>query len=93
MSIKVDYATLENANQQIQSTSRGIEERLEGLRTRLSRIEWQGEDQAAYEQHRQEWESAMRGINQVLNEIGKAVGVAREQYMQTERANAQSWGG
>lgn len=92
MTIRVDYAVLEQSNSQIKTISKGIEDRLDGLRARLARIEWEGSDRVAYEQHRAQWESAMQGINHVLHEIGAAVGVAREQYMATEQANARSWG-
>jgi len=30
-------------------------------------------------------------LNQLLNEIGGAVGVARENYMNTESSNASMW--
>ena len=93
MSIRVDYAVLENAHSQIRSISAGIEERLGSLESRLARIQWEGDDRVSYEAHRAQWRSAMEGINKVLNEIGTAVGVARENYMQTERANANAWGG
>ena len=92
MTIRVDYAVLENAHSQIRSISAGIEERLSSLDARLARIQWDGEDRHAYDAHRAQWKAAMEGINTVLAEIGTAVGVARESYMQTERANAQSWG-
>lgn len=91
--IKVDYAVLENANSQIKTISAGIEDRLDGLRSRLQRIQWEGSDRVAYEQHRAQWDSAMDGINRVLHEIGVAVGVARENYLATEQANARTWGG
>lgn len=93
MSITVDYATLEAANQQIRQISGGLEERLRDLRARLERMHWEGQDRVSYEQHRAEWENAMNGINRVLHEVGNAVGIARENYMATERSNANAWGG
>ena len=91
--IRVDYAVLESANQQIRTISAGIEDRLSGLRSRLQRIQWEGSDRVAYEHHRAQWDAAMNGINRVLHEIGVAVGVARENYLATEQANARAWGG
>ncbi|MEV0808248.1 WXG100 family type VII secretion target [Micromonospora sp. NPDC050200] len=92
MSIKVDYAVLESANQQMQSISRTIDEKLDTLRSMLSKLEWDGQDRAAYEQHQAQWDSAVRDINRILNEIGGAVGVARENYVSTEMSNAKVWG-
>lgn len=93
MNIKVDYAALESAHSQIRTISAGIDNRLSSLESRLARLHWEGDDRVAYEAHRAQWKAAMQGINQVLNEIGTAVGVARENYLATERANANAWGG
>ncbi|MEU3452341.1 WXG100 family type VII secretion target [Micromonospora sp. NPDC048999] len=92
MTIKVDYAVLESANQQMQSISRTIDEKLDTLRSMLTRLEWDGQDRAAYEQHQAQWDAAVRDINRVLNEIGGAVGIARENYVSTEMSNAKVWG-
>ncbi|GAB3169558.1 WXG100 family type VII secretion target [Micromonospora palomenae] len=92
MSIKVDYAVLESANQQMQSISRTIDEKLDTLRSMLSKLQWDGQDRAAYEQHQAQWDTAVRDINRILNEIGGAVGVARENYVSTEMSNAKVWG-
>ncbi|MEV4479592.1 WXG100 family type VII secretion target [Micromonospora coxensis] len=91
MSIKVDYAVLESANQQMQSISKTIDEKLDTLRSMLSKLQWDGEDRAAYEQHQAQWDTAVRDINRILNEIGGAVGVARENYVSTEMSNAAVW--
>ncbi|MBM0257840.1 WXG100 family type VII secretion target [Micromonospora purpureochromogenes] len=92
MSIKVDYAVLESANQQMQSISKTIDEKLDTLRSMLSKLQWDGQDRAAYEQHQAQWDTAVRDINRVLNEIGGAVGVARENYVSTEMSNSKVWG-
>lgn len=90
--IKVDYAVLENANAQMQSISRTIDEKLDTLRQMLSKLQWDGQDRAAYEQHQAQWDAAVRDINQVLNDIGRAVGIARENYVSTEMSNSKLWG-
>ena len=89
--ILVNYAALENANSAIQTTARSIEEKLDTLRTRLQRMEWDGQDQAAYQQHQSEWDQAVRDLNGILQQIGTAVGTARENYMSTEANNAKVW--
>ncbi|MER5332114.1 WXG100 family type VII secretion target [Micromonospora sp. NPDC002717] len=91
MSIKVDYAVLESSNQQMQAISRTIDEKLDTLRSMLSKLQWDGEDRAAYEQHQAQWDAAVRDINKILNEIGGAVGIARENYVSTEMSNAKAW--
>ncbi len=90
--ISVNYAALENANSQMQAIARQMDERLDALRSRLQRMQWEGQDQQAYHAYQASWDAAVRDINQVLNEIGAAVGVARENYMSTEMNNAKAWG-
>ncbi|TDB73917.1 MULTISPECIES: WXG100 family type VII secretion target [unclassified Micromonospora] len=92
MSIKVDYAALESANQQMTAISKTIDEKLDTLRSMLSKLQWDGQDRAAYEQHQAQWDAAVRDINRILNEIGGAVGIARENYVSTEMSNAAVWG-
>ncbi|MEV0425439.1 WXG100 family type VII secretion target [Micromonospora sp. NPDC050495] len=92
MSIKVDYAVLESSNQQMQAISRTIDEKLDTLRSMLTKLEWEGQDRVAYQQHQAQWDAAVRDINKVLNEIGGAVGIARENYMTTEMSNSKVWG-
>lgn len=57
----------------------------------LSKLEWEGQDRAAYEQHQAQWDAAVRDINKVLNDIGAAVGIARENYVSTEMSNSKVW--
>ncbi|MDO3701469.1 WXG100 family type VII secretion target [Micromonospora sp. C28SCA-DRY-2] len=92
MSIKVDYAVLESSNQQMLAISRTIDEKLDTLRSMLSKLQWDGQDRAAYEQHQAQWDAAVRDINKILNDIGGAVGIARENYVNTEMSNAKVWG-
>ncbi|MFU8852265.1 WXG100 family type VII secretion target [Micromonospora sp. SL1-18] len=91
MSIKVDYAVLESSNQQMQAISRTIDEKLDTLRSMLTKLEWEGQDRVAYQQHQAQWDAAVRDINRVLNDIGTAVGIARENYMTTEMSNSKVW--
>ncbi|HEX5594639.1 MAG TPA: WXG100 family type VII secretion target [Micromonosporaceae bacterium] len=90
--IKVDYAVLESSTAQMQTISRSIDEKLDTLRQMLSKLQWDGQDRVAYETHQAQWDTAVRDINQILNDIGRAVGVARENYVTTEMSNSKLWG-
>lgn len=90
-SISVDYGALENATAQIRTISGQIETKLADLRGRLQQIQWEGEDRTAYQAQQAAWDSAMADINQILGQIGAAVGVARENYQTTERSAANLW--
>lgn len=90
--IKVDYAELENATQQMRQISQEIDQKLDTLRQMLQKIQWEGADKEAYQQHQATWDAAIRDINQILNEIGNAVGIAKENYVTTEMSNSRLWG-
>ena len=91
--IKVDYNSLEMASQTITSTARNIEGKLGDLKSMLAQMQWEGNDQASYNQAQLKWDQAMADIRQLLAEIGGAVTTAKENYMQTEQANASMWNG
>jgi len=91
--IKVDYNTLDMASQTITGTARAVEEKLDSIKSMLAQMQWEGNDQESYHQAQMKWDSAMADIRQLLGEIGGAVNTARENYMQTEQANASMWNG
>jgi 6 kDa early secretory antigenic target len=89
--IAVNYAALEAAESQIKSISQAMDEKLAALRGKLQSIVWEGQDKARYAEHQQQWDRAVADLNQVLAQIGAAVGVANSNYQSTEKANAQMW--
>jgi WXG100 family type VII secretion target len=91
MTIKVDYAALEAAHSQMQAIARRIDGQLDTLRSGLQRMHWVGKDAEAYHTQQAAWDSAIRDINRILNEIGTAVGIAKENYLTTELNNQKAW--
>jgi ESAT-6 family protein len=91
--IVVNYAQMEAAHSQMKSISQAIDSKLDTLRAQLDQMQWSGQDRDAYVAHKAAWDRAIKDINTILNEIGGAVGVARQNYMTTEINNAKVWGG
>ena len=89
--IGVNYAQMESAYQQMQAIARRMDGRLDDLRAKLQRMTWVGSDKESYAACQSQWDSAAADLNAVLGEIGAAVGVAHQNYGQTERANASLW--
>ena len=89
--IKVDYAVLWSSHTQMQTIAKNIDEKLDTLRQGLQRMVWDGNDQQSYQLHQQQWDNAIRDINQILNDIGIAVGMAKENYLTTEMSNSKLW--
>ncbi|RKR89918.1 WXG100 family type VII secretion target [Micromonospora pisi] len=91
MTIKVTYEVLESSTRQMQAISGTIDEKLDTLRQMLSKLQWEGEDRTSYEQHQAQWDTAVRDINKILNDIGGAVGIAKDNYVSTEMSNSKMW--
>lgn len=90
--VKVDHQALMAAEKEIRDISKTMDGRLDALRGLLQRMQWEGQDKAAYEAHQAQWDSAVREINSLLNEIGGAVGLAQQNYQTTEIDNTKLWG-
>ncbi|GAA1524839.1 hypothetical protein GCM10009827_046860 [Dactylosporangium maewongense] len=88
---QTNYAQMETASQTIQGISKTIDTELDTLRQRLQNMTWDGKDREAYNAHQAKWDSAVQDMNNLLNEIGGAVGIARANYITTEMNNAQVW--
>ncbi|MQM25300.1 WXG100 family type VII secretion target [Glycomyces albidus] len=86
--IALNYAEMEDAHQRILSGSQSINDNLADLGSKLDALEWEGDDRVAYMEQRAEWEGSMAKINEILEAIGGAVDRARQNYADTEAANA-----
>ena len=89
--IRVEHLSLDTARQAIQQISREIDEELDTLRAGLAKLDWQGADRAEYESYQREWDAAVQDINRVLNDIGTGVGMAHQNFVDTEETNARIW--
>jgi WXG100 family type VII secretion target len=86
--IKVSPAELEGFAGKLQTSASELDSILDGLRAKLDAMQWTGSDQQAYETQRTEWNKAVAGLNMLLTEIGKSVGLAKQDYVSTEGVNA-----
>ncbi|WP_327004207.1 WXG100 family type VII secretion target [Dactylosporangium sp. NBC_01737] len=88
---QTNYAQMETASHTIKGISKAIDTELDTLRLRLQNMTWDGKDREAYNQHQAQWDAAVKDMNNLLNEIGGAVGIARTNYITTEMENARVW--
>jgi 6 kDa early secretory antigenic target len=88
---KVDPNQMQAASEQMKAISLQIDTILDTLRAKLNHMTWKGADQASYAVHKQNWDNAVTDLNNLLNEIGAAVGIAKENYVTTELNNAKLW--
>ncbi|GGM51516.1 hypothetical protein GCM10012275_23010 [Longimycelium tulufanense] len=94
MEILVTFGELQAGQQNVTSGAQKIQSTLDDLKQRIQPVvsTWQGEAAEAYNHHQQQWDQAAADLQQVLAQIGVALGHAAENYQQAERANTSRWG-
>ncbi|HEY1134064.1 MAG TPA: WXG100 family type VII secretion target [Nocardioides sp.] len=80
--IRVNHGSLEAASQDLVSTARGIEARLDQLESELSplRSEWEGQAQQAYLTAKAQWDTAIAEMIALLESTGNAVQASNQEY-------------
>ena len=81
---EADFAA---AYQQLHSTLSTLESQLQS-----SLSQWTGAAQAAYHVEKDKWDRAAADMAAVVAQLGKAIGIANENYTGAERANSAMWG-
>ncbi len=91
--IKVTFGEIQDAQANIAATSQRINQELEDLRRFLQPMvsSWTGRAAEDYQSKQRQWDQAATDLDQVLAQIGTALGQANQNYQQAERANAQRW--
>lgn len=92
--LKVTFAEVQQAAQDITSSSNTIDQHLSDLKGKLAPIvaEWTGAAAEAYQAAQKQWDSAAADLNETLASIGIAVRQAGEGYSGAEDAAKKLWG-
>lgn len=87
--IQVAFGELENARGAIQAVWSNISRELDDLKRYLQPLvaTWSGDASVAYQAHQAKWDRAAAELNQVLNQIGVALGASNENFQAAEKAN------
>ena len=90
----VHAETLSSASQNVASAYNELNSKLHDLRTLLQPLTqtWTGQAAADYQVRQRQWDQAQADLNEVLQQIGKVLEVAQQQYGDAERANIDVWG-
>lgn len=93
--IKVTFGEIAAAQDSVAGTSRTVQQQLDDLKSFLAPLvaSWTGAAAESYAVHQAQWDESAAGLNQVLAQIGVALGVANENYQITENANAARYPG
>jgi WXG100 family type VII secretion target len=91
--IKVTFGALDAARADVAGTASRMTTRLEDLKRTLAPLvaTWDGQAAEDYRTAQRKWDTAATDLNNVLNQIGRALGAAHDGYRQVETANAARW--
>jgi early secretory antigenic target protein ESAT-6 len=91
--IHVNFGALEAGQAGINKTYGSLQATLDQLESDLKPMieTWSGDAQQAYLVNKQQWDQGAAALAQVLNNIGRAVGDANENYQATHQATKQIW--
>ncbi|MGH3696192.1 MAG: WXG100 family type VII secretion target [Pseudonocardiaceae bacterium] len=91
--ILVTFGELESARSSIQTTWTNINREMEDLKRYLQPMveTWTGEASSAYQTHQAKWDRSAADLNQVLNQIGVALGTSNENFQAGESKNQARW--
>jgi 6 kDa early secretory antigenic target len=91
--ILVTFGELENAQSSIRTTWTNISREMEDLKTYLKPMvdTWTGDAAIAYNARQARWDRLAADLNQVLNQIGVALGTSNQNYHEGEAANTRRW--
>ncbi|WP_274562561.1 WXG100 family type VII secretion target [Streptomyces spiramyceticus] len=94
MSILVNYATITNASTDVRSTAGRIKQQLDDLETAVKRVAttWEGEAQEGYQRKQRDWDKTAADLHQTLMKIATALQNSADNYRETEKSNANTWG-
>lgn len=89
----VHAETLATASQNVATAYHELNTKLHDLRTLLQPMTstWTGQAAVDYQARQRVWDQAQTDLNEVLQQIGKVLEVAQQQYGEAERANIDTW--
>jgi WXG100 family type VII secretion target len=91
--VKVTFGEIANAQSNVSQTSTQINQLLDDLKAYLTPMvaTWDGAASEAYNEKQRQWDTSAGELNQVLAQIGAALGTANQNYQDAERRNTGLW--
>ncbi|QHC25167.1 WXG100 family type VII secretion target [Streptomyces sp. GS7] len=92
--ILVNFATIQQASQDVRQTAGNIRQQLDDLESGVKKVaaSWEGAAQEGYQARQREWDQRAAHLQQTLEAIAKALDTAAQNYQSTEHKNAGIWG-
>ncbi|TJZ41309.1 WXG100 family type VII secretion target [Streptomyces piniterrae] len=93
--ILVNFATIQQASQDVRGTANNIRQQLDDLEAGVKKIaaSWEGSAQEGYQARQREWDQRAASLHSTLEAIAKALDQAAQNYQSTESKNAGIWAG
>ena len=92
--IKVTFAEIQQASQDITNSSNTVEQHLSDLKGKIAPIvaDWTGDASEAYQDAQRRWDQAAADFQSTLQAIGIAVRQAADGYESAEGSAKKLWG-
>lgn len=93
--ILVNFQTIQTASSEVKQGAQRIQTQLDDLKAGVQKIasSWEGAAQQGYQARQQVWDSSAADLQQALSQIATTLDQAAQSYQQTEKRNADIWGG
>ncbi|MEV7602095.1 WXG100 family type VII secretion target [Kitasatospora sp. NPDC089797] len=93
--ILVNFQTLHQASQDVQTSANKIDHMLSELRKEVTKISqgWQGQAQQGYKAQQDKWDGAANDLKDTCGKISGSLEAAAQSYHATEKKNAGLWQG
>lgn len=93
--LRVNHAGLETAAQDLATTVKRIDDRLNRLESELAplRSDWTGNAQQAYQVAKAKWDGAMQEMRDLLQQTSDTVHTSNAEYRAADQRGAAAFGG
>ncbi len=91
--LRVNHAGLDQAAQDLYSTVKKIDDRMNRLESELSplRSDWSGQAQQAYTAAKAKWDAALQDMRNLLDDTSRTVSQSNAEYRAADQRGASSF--
>jgi len=92
---RANFGSLTSGEANFSLAARALRDELTDLEGKLktSLGQWEGDAQSFYWQAKAKWDQAAQDMQNIVQQLGVAIGDAHANYQSAEKANSGIWGG
>jgi 6 kDa early secretory antigenic target len=92
---RANFGAIDQGASAFAQTASALMSELEDLEGKLKAklAEWDGDAQQAYHRYQTQWQTSARDMQNIVTQLGTAIGDSGQNYQAAERANTNMWSG